>query len=125
MKKFEVNPTCTKDDSVKDDELINLSEKFHDIVLKLQIRLPVYCTKEVYCKFIEHNQFTKIAGYKLESRVRDLLYIAKKDAMKDSMKNRFEKYFKFSCVVDSARPTLFSCKIVFDGMIFILKEPSQ
>ena len=121
---FEVIHTYTQQQAVEDGILVNLTELFTNEVKESGILIPLYCTRSVYENYINLTDAAKRASNDEKGRAWDLIFMSR-PALKAAAKTGNSYLFKFCCVVKRIKPTLCTCKVMYDGSSFTILETNE
>lgn len=114
----------SSNDAVNDRVLIDLCQLFPSEVFEAGIKIPFYCSRSVYEKYIALTPKAKQALNDEKGRAWDVIYMSR-PALKRAFQTYNPCYFQFYCVVDRIKPKLCKCKAVYDGAAFTLMEVDE
>ena len=121
---FEVIDTYTQQDAIDDGILVNLTEIFPEEVKECGINIPLLCTRSVFENYINLTNAAKKALNNEKGRAWDLIFMSR-PALKAAIKNQRPYLYKFYCVVNRIKPTLCTCKVIYDGSSCIILETNE
>jgi len=124
LNNFDVIHSYTTQEAVADGYLVDLTLCFPAEVYECGIQIPLYCTRSVYEKYIKLTKKAKEACNDEKGRAWDVLFMSR-SALKAAFKTGNSYLFKFYCVVTRIRPTLCTCKVIFDGASFTILEVDE
>ncbi len=121
---FHVIDSYSQQQAVEDGILANLSELFPIEIKECGINIPLFCTSSVFENYIKLTPTAERALNDEKGRAWDLIFMSKQ-ALKAAAKTGNKYYFKFYCVVKRIKPTLCTCKVVYDGHSFTILETDE